>query len=226
LNFTLLVAQIVGMMIVFGACLFGAAGTLRWPAGWAFMILFFGFTIALTAWLVRHNPALLTERMTGIGKADQKTWDKIFFAVMNVLFLAWLVSMPLDAVRYHWSRMPVWVQGTGAALMLVSFVLFFLTFRENTFLSPAVRVQTERGHAVVSTGPYSIVRHPMYAAAAIFLIATALLLGSWFGALLALVLVIAIAVRAVNEEETLRAELPGYDAYMQRVRFRIIPRVW
>jgi protein-S-isoprenylcysteine O-methyltransferase Ste14 len=226
LNFPLLIAQIVGMMIVFAACLFGAAGTLRWPAGWAFMILFFGFTIALSTWLVRNNPALLTERMTGIGKADQKRWDKGFFAVMNVLFIGWLVLMPIDAVRFHWSQMPVWAQGVGAVLMLVSFVLFFLTFRENTYLSPAVRVQTERGHAVVSTGPYSIVRHPMYAGAALFLPATALLLGSWCGVPIAFILVIAIAIRAVKEERTLRDELAGYDEYMQKVRYRLIPRVW
>jgi protein-S-isoprenylcysteine O-methyltransferase Ste14 len=226
LNFPLLIAQIVGMMIVFAACLFGAAGTLRWPAGWAFMILFFGFTIALSTWLVRNNPALLTERMTGIGKADQKRWDKGFFAVMNVLFIGWLVLMPIDAVRFHWSQMPVWAQGVGAVLMLVSFVLFFLTFRENTYLSPAVRVQTERGHNVVSTGPYSIVRHPMYAGAALFLPATALLLGSWCGVPIAFILVIAIAIRAVKEERTLRDELAGYDEYMQKVRYRLIPRVW
>jgi len=225
-NLALLAAQIAGMFVVFALVLFLAAGTIAWPAGWAFLALFFGFTIALSLWLLRHNPALLTERMTGIGKPDQKRWDKVFFAAANMIFLAWLVVMPLDAVRFQWSRLPGWLQLVGALLLLVSFYLFFLTFRENTFLSPAVRVQTERAQTVVSTGPYRYVRHPMYAAAIVFLAGTTLLLGSWYGLLVGFALVVAIAFRALQEERTLRAELPGYDAYMARVRYHLVPFVW
>src|SRR5215216_2702442 len=106
----MLTAQIVGMFVVFALALFLAAGTVAWPAGWAFLVLFFGFTIALSRWLITNNPGLLTERMTGIGKPDQKTWDKLFFVFANVIFLAWLVLMPLDAVRFRWSQMPGWLQ--------------------------------------------------------------------------------------------------------------------
>jgi protein-S-isoprenylcysteine O-methyltransferase Ste14 len=225
-NLKLLTAQIVGMFVVFALILFLAAGTAAWPAGWAFLILFFGFTIALSRWLLRHNPGLLTERMTGIGKSDQKTWDKVFFAIANVFFLAWLIVMPLDAVRFHWSQMPPWLQVVGAILLLCSFYLFFLTFRENAYLSPAVRLQTERGQTVVSTGPYQYVRHPMYATAIVFLVGTTLLLGSWYGLILGLILVVAIAIRAVWEERTLRAELPGYEVYMAQVKYHLIPYVW
>jgi protein-S-isoprenylcysteine O-methyltransferase Ste14 len=225
-NRTLLTAQIAGMLVVFALALFLAAGTIAWPAGWIFLVLFFGFTIAISRWLLRHNPGLLTERMTGIGKPDQKTWDKVFFGVANLFFLAWLVLMPLDAVRFHWSQMPGWLQVVGAVLLLCSFYLFFLTFRENSYLSPAVRVQTDRGQTVVATGPYHYVRHPMYATAIIFLVGTTLLLGSWYGLVLGLLLVVAIALRAVQEERTLRAELPGYDAYMAQVRYRLVPYVW
>jgi protein-S-isoprenylcysteine O-methyltransferase Ste14 len=225
-NLKLLTAQIAGMFVVFALALFLAAGTVAWPAGWAFLVLFFGFTIALSGWLLRHNPGLLTERMTGIGKRDQKSWDKLFFALANVLFLAWLIVMPLDAVRFHWSQIPDWLQVVGAALLLCSFYLFFLTFRENAYLSPAVRVQAERGQTVVSTGPYQYVRHPMYAAAIVFLVGTTLLLGSWYGMILGLIIVVAIAFRAIQEERTLRAELPGYDAYMAQVNYRLIPYVW
>src|SRR6476659_6406249 len=164
-NLKLLATQIIGMFVVFALALFLAAGTVAWPAGWAFLILFFGFTIALSAWLLRHSPGLLTERMTGIGKPDQKSWDKVFFASANVLFLSWLILMPLDAVRFHWSQMPAWLQVVGALLLLISFYLFFLIFRENAYLSPAVRVQSDRGQTVVATGPYHYVRHPMYATA-------------------------------------------------------------
>jgi len=225
-NRTLLSVQIAGMFVVFALALFLAAGTVVWPAGWAFLVLFFGFTIALSSWLLRHNPGLLTERMTGIGKPDQKTWDKLFYVVANVIFLAWLVLMPLDAVRFHWSQMQSWIQVIGALLLLWSFYLFFLTFRENAYLSPAVRVQNERGQTVVSTGPYRYVRHPMYATAMIFLVGTTLLLGSWYGLILGLILVVAIALRAVREERTLQEELPDYDAYMREVKYRLIPYVW
>jgi len=214
------------MFVAFGLALFLAAGTVVWPAGWVFLVLFFGFTVALSRWLFRHNPGLLTERMTGIGKPDQPAWDRVFFVVMEVFFLAWLVLMPLDAVRFRWSQMPGWLQAVGAVLLLGSFYLFFLTFRENPYLSPAIRVQTERGQTVTSTGPYRYVRHPMYGTVIIFIVGTTLLLGSWYGLLLGLFLIVVIAFRALQEERVLRIELPGYDAYMARVKYRLIPHVW
>ena len=214
------------MFVAFGLALFLAAGTVVWPAGWVFLVLVFGFTVALSRWLFRHNSGLLTERMTGIGKPDQPAWDRVFFVVMEVFFLAWLVLMPLDAVRFRWSQMPGWLQAVGAVLLLGSFYLFFLTFRENPYLSPAIRVQTERGQTVTSTGPYRYVRHPMYGTVIIFIVGTTLLLGSWYGLLLGLFLIVVIAFRALQEERVLRIELPGYDAYMARVKYRLIPHVW
>jgi protein-S-isoprenylcysteine O-methyltransferase Ste14 len=225
-NLKLLTAEIAGMFVAFALVLFVSAGTVLWPAGWAFLVLYFGFTVALSRWLLKHNPELLMERLAGIGKPGQKTWDQVFFAAASVLFLGWLILMPLDAVRFRWSHVPLWLQIAGAVLLLCSFYLFFLTYRENAYLSPAVRVQTERGQTVVSTGPYHYVRHPMYATAIIFLIGTDLLLGSWCGLLLGLILVLAIAFRAVQEERTLRAELPGYAEYMARVKYRFIPHIW
>ncbi len=225
-NVAQLVAQIVGMMVVFALALFLPAGTAVWPAGWAFLALFFGFVVALSAWLLRFNPDLLVERMTGIGKADQKQWDKVFFVVVGVAFFAWLGVMGLDAVRYHESRVSSWLQGFGAVVLLSSFYLFYLTFRENTYLSPAVRVQSERSQTVVSTGPYRRVRHPMYTAFALFTTGTALLLGSWYGLLGGLLLVVMVARRAVLEERVLLEELAGYGTYMKQVRYRLIPHVW
>ena len=225
-NLRRLAAQIVGMFLVFALVLFFAAGTIAWPAGWVFLLLFFSFVIALSRWLFKHNPALLTERMTGIGKADQPAWDKFFFALASVMFLAWLVVMPLDAVRFGWSRMPPGFRLVGTGLLLWSFVLFFATFRENTFLSPAVRVQTDRGHTVVSTGPYRHVRHPMYAALIPFIIGTTLLLRSWWGLVPGLLIVVAAARRAVLEERVLRVQLPGYEEYSATVRYRLVPHVW
>ena len=165
------------------------------------------------------------ERMTGIGKPNQPIWDKVFFVAVELFFLAWLVLMPLDAVRFRWSQMPGWLQVVGAVLLLCSLYLFFLTFRENPYLSPAVRIQPERGQTVISTGPYRYVRHPMYAGVIPFVVGTTFLLGSWYG-LLGLIIVVGIAFRAVREERVLRLELPGYEAYMARVKYRLIPYVW
>ena len=139
--------------------------------------------------------------------------------------LACRLGLP-GAVRFHWSQMSLLLQVVVGLLLLCSFYLFFLTFRENAYLSPAVRVQTEREQTVVSTGPYRYVRHPMYATALIFLGSTTLLLGSWYGLILGLLLFVGIALRAVQEERTLQAELPGYDKYMAQVKYRLIPYIW
>jgi len=214
------------LLVVFALVLFLAAGTIFWPSGWAFLALFFGADAALGLWLLRHAPELLQERLTGFGKPGEPTWDKVFFVLLQVFIVAWLILMPLDAVRFHWSHMPGWLQAVGALLLLGSFYLFFLTFRENPYASAVVRVQTERGHTVISTGPYHYVRHPMYAAVIPFAVGTALMLGSWYGLLMGLILVAGIAFRAVREEGVLRAELPGYAEYMSRVKYRFIPYVW
>src|SRR6266511_2659097 len=109
-NLKLLTVQIVGMFVVLALALFVAAGTLVWRAGWAFLVLFFGFVVALSRWLLRHDPGLLTERMTGVGKPDQEAWDRVLLLLANVVFLGWLAVMPLDAVRFHWSQVPTWLQ--------------------------------------------------------------------------------------------------------------------
>jgi protein-S-isoprenylcysteine O-methyltransferase Ste14 len=216
----------IGLFVVIALALFLPAGTIFWPAGWAYLILFFGGNLALALWLLRYNPDLLQERMTGFGKRGEPTWDKVFLVALEMFFLAWFVLMGFDAMRFRWSQMPGWLQVAGALLLLVSFYLFFLTFRENPYLSPAVRVQTERGQTVISTGPYRYVRHPMYAAVIPFTAGTALLLGSWYGLLMGLIFVVGIAFRAVQEERVLRAELPGYAEYMAQVKYRFIPHVW
>jgi protein-S-isoprenylcysteine O-methyltransferase Ste14 len=210
----------------FAIPLFLAAGTLAWVAGWVYVVLFMIFTITLSLWLVKANPGLLAERLTGIGKADQEVWDKVLYGVLTVLFLGWLALMALDAARFGWSHVPVWVQALGALVLVGSFYQFYVTFRENSFLSPAVRIQQERGQTVISTGPYHYVRHPMYAGILLFVPGSSLLLGSWFGVLGGIVVIAAVAWRAVREERTLRDELPGYDAYMAAVRYRLIPYVW
>ena len=220
-----LIGQIAGMAIVFSVLLFVPAGTAAWPAAWVFLVMMFAFTIALSVWLMRFDPELLEERMSGVGKSDQKTWDKVLLAFVGIAFFAWLTVMGVDR-RFHLSRVPLWLGGVGAVMLVLSFGVFYLTFRENTYLSPAVRVQKERSQVVVSTGPYARVRHPLYAGFVLYTFGTALLLGSWLGVVGALVLIVLVAYRAVMEERVLREELDGYSVYMNLVRWRLVPHVW
>jgi protein-S-isoprenylcysteine O-methyltransferase Ste14 len=219
------VGQFVGYFVAFGLALFLPAGTLAWLAGWIFLVLFFGFLFAINFWLFRHNPGLLQERMR-LGTSDQQGWDQVLFPLLIVFFFVWLIFMSLDAVRFHWSPVPVWLQLVGAIVLLCSFYLLFLTFRENSYLSTVVRIQEDRGHTVVCTGPYHNIRHPMYSAILVFAAGSSLLLGSWYGGLSGLILLILLARRAMLEERTLRAELPGYAAYMADVKYRLIPYIW
>src|SRR5262249_2131455 len=220
-----LAIQITGMAVVFTMTLFFPAGTLAWPAAWVYLALMFGFTVAVGLWLLRFNPDLLAERMTGIGKPDQKGWDMLL-AMTAIAFFGWLALMGLDAVRFRWSQVPLWLQALGTLLLLCSFYVFYLTFRENPFLSPAVRIQRERAQTVVSTGPYHYVRHPMYAGFILYAFGTALLLGSWWGLVGVLLLIAIVARRSVLEERALRDELEGYNVYLARVRYRLLPYLW
>lgn len=224
-NLTNQIGQIAGFFVAFALALFLPAGTLAWPAGWVFLVLFFGFYLATTLWLFRHNPGLLQER-THLATADQQGWDKLLFPLLMVFPFAWLIFISFDAVRFHWSPLPLWLQLGGAIILLCSFYLLFLTFRENSYLSPVVRIQEERGHTVVSTGPYGYVRHPMYAGILVFVGGTSLLLGSWYGVLLGFIFIVILARRAVLEERTLLKELRGYAAYIAQVQYRLIPYIW
>jgi len=205
--------------------LFLAAGTLAWPAGWIYLILLYGWLFIGILLLLKYNPGLLAERIN-VSPPNQKAWDKAFVALLDLFLFALLVLMPLDAVRFHWSWMPLWLQVVGAIALVVSFVLMSLVFRENSYLSATVRVQEERGQTVITTGPYHYVRHPMYAGGLFMFLGTPLLLGSWYGMLLTLLFLPALIVRAVLEERTLLRELPGYGAYMTQVKYRLIPYVW
>ena len=219
------VAEIIGFFVAFALALFLPAGTLTWPAAWIFLGLFFAFYVGVTIWLFKHNPALMQERLR-LSTSDQQGWDKLLFPLLVIFPFAWIVFMALDASRFHWSQVPIWIQIIGVALLLCSFFLIFIAFRENSYASPVVRIQEDRGQTVISTGPYHYVRHPMYSGIVVFTISTPLLLGSGYGVLLGLVLVGILAWRTVLEERSLQENLPGYIAYMEQVKYRFIPYVW
>ena len=219
------IGETIAFFIAFALALFLPAGTLAWTPGWIFLAMFFGFYLAVTLWLFKHNPGLMQERMR-LSAPNQQGWDKALFILMIIFPFAWIIFMSFDAVRFHWSYVPTWLQAAGAVILLCSFYLLFLTFRENSYLSPVVRIQEDRGQTVISTGLYHYVRHPMYMAITIFMIGTSLLLGSLYGIIFGIIYAIILARRAVLEERMLRSELSGYSTYMTEVKYRIVPYIW
>jgi len=210
INIKLFGAQIVITFVVYALPLFIPAGIKLWLAGWIFIVLWFGFWCFVLIWLSRHNLGLLQERMK-VSSKDQKIWDRVLGLLLYSSIFVWLLFISFDVVRIHLSMVPFWLQIIGLIILLGSFYLFFVTFRENSYLSPLVRIQEDREQRVISTGPYHYVRHPMYSATVVFIVGTPLLLGSLYGVPLGLIIILILAWRAVLEEWTLRKELTGYE---------------
>ncbi len=178
------------------------------------------------AWLYRKDPALLAERYRRPGTGGQSRSDEFIVYGIVIGFIAWIVVPALDR-RFCWTpRLPPWVQAGGGVLLIGAAFFLFRSFSDNPYLSPLVRIQTERRHQVVSTGVYSVVRHPMYLGASLMFVGGPLLLGSSSGLLLGLGLVLLLMLRIVGEEKLLSRELEGYQAYRGKVRYRLLPRVW
>jgi protein-S-isoprenylcysteine O-methyltransferase Ste14 len=208
-----------------GLLLFVPAGTLHWPAAWVFLGVMTLIGLGFGLWLRKSNPALLAERMSAPIRADQPAADKKFILAIGFVFPIWFVTIGLDE-RFHWSEMPVALQVLGLALLFLSSAFIAWVFRENSFAAAVVRVQAERGHHVISSGPYAFVRRPMYSAAVLFMVGIALLLGSWWGSAISPVFAVLFAIRTRIEERALTAGLPGYADYAARVRYRLVPGLW
>jgi protein-S-isoprenylcysteine O-methyltransferase Ste14 len=222
---TMLVVRTTVWLGLMGVLLFLAAGDWTWPQGWAFLGIFVFGSIGFSAWLMRRDPALLASRLT-LNQKGTAGWDRIFLAVFILIWFVWLAVMAFDARRWQLSHMPLALNVLGGVLVIAGFVATVRVFRENSFAAPVVRVQEERGQRVIDTGPYAVVRHPMYAAAILYLVGLPFLLGSWIGLAFVPVFILGISPRAVAEERLLARELPGYADYMARVRWRLIPGLW
>jgi len=220
-----LILRTILAMLLLGGLLFLSAGTYDWPGAWAFLALLGTIGLGGGSWLAATDPELFKERMKPMFQRGQKGWDKKLMGAILALWLSWFVVMGLD-LRYGWSSVPLSLQVVGFLLLVLMMVIVVYVLRENRFAAPVVRVQTERGHRVVSTGPYAFVRHPMYASMLFYGLGVPLLLGALSGLIVAAALIVLIAIRAVFEERTLAAELPGYAAYAERVRYRLVPLVW
>jgi protein-S-isoprenylcysteine O-methyltransferase Ste14 len=221
-----LVLQTVVWLVIMGAMLFLGAGTMDWPQGWAFVALFAALSAVFGVVTIKRNPTLLQARLDGLNQPGQPLWDKFFTGFFVLVWLGWLVLMGADAGRWHPAQMPSWLNLLGAVVTVLGFAVTARVLLENSFAAPVVRVQRERGQHVIDTGPYAVVRHPMYATALLFLAGMPLLLGSWAGFIGVALIFLGMATRSVAEENLLRRELPGYAGYMGRVRYRLIPYIW
>jgi protein-S-isoprenylcysteine O-methyltransferase Ste14 len=185
------VIWIVGM----GALLFASAGTLHWPAAWVFLGTMAVLGLVSGLWLARIDPALLAERMNPMMQGTQPASDKIFMVVFGFAALSWFILIGLER-RANVSDMPVALQTLGLLLLVLSTGFVLWVMRENSFAAPVIKIQTERGHRVISSGPYAWVRHPMYSGTILFFAGMPLLLGSWWGLIMAPLFVVLFGFRA------------------------------
>ncbi len=211
-------------LIVLGAALFLAAGDIRWAKGWLFLLVFLLLTVASSVYLWRANPDIFVARSR--IHPGTKSWDKVLVAFLLLSFVAIFLVAAFDAGRFHWSSAPPGVLALGYVLLGVGFFLSIWVYKVNKFAEPTVRIQTERGHKVIDTGPYAIVRHPLYLGGLILFAGIPLALGSFWALIPVAFGTLVIIVRIVLEDRTLQEELEGYKEYAGRVRYRLIPGVW
>jgi len=206
-----------------GALIFGLAGTLRYSQAWVYLVLFFGLSGLLTAELLRRDPALLERRMKGGPQAERRPAQRVIMVGASLAFLS-LLAVPALDYRFHWSSVPVAGIVLGNVLFAIGFLFVGRVYRENTYTSATIEIH--EGQRVIDTGPYAIVRHPMYSGALLYMLGTPLALGSYWGLLGFVLMLLVIVWRLQDEERMLARELPGYAEYRQRVRWRLLPGVW
>ena len=215
--------SLAALVAVMGVILFAAAGTARYWQGSVYLAVFTVQAALVTLYLLRKDPALLERRMRGGPAAEKRPAQRIIMLFASLGFVAVLLVAGLDH-RFGWSHVPIPLVVAGDVLVAVGFYLIFLVYRENTYTSATVEVAA--GQRVISTGPYSLVRHPMYAGGAVYLFATPLALGSYWGFVPIAIMLPFLIWRLFDEERLLSAELPGYADYQKRVPSRMIPHVW
>jgi len=215
-----LATQSLLFLFVLGALLFLPAGTFDYWEAWVFIAVFIACNLPLTVWVAINDPQLLERRMRAGPAAEKEKSQKI---IVTIAFFSLAVAALIPALdrRFGWSDAPTSVVILGDALIAISYVGFYFVFRENTYGAATIRV--EKNQKVISTGPYAIVRHPMYAAALVLMLGIPLALGSWWGLLAFVPGIPALVWRILDEERLLKRDLPGYAEYTQRAHYRLIP---
>jgi protein-S-isoprenylcysteine O-methyltransferase Ste14 len=215
-------------MALFAVALMWPGGTWRWWEAWVLVGLWASLAVAITIFLSRHDPALLAERLKlALLQKGQKVWDKVLMSLFYIAGLGIYIIPGFDVVRYEWSEpLPLLLKIMAMVVHLPCFLFIGWVMRENTYLSRVVVIDKERGHKVITAGPYALVRHPMYSAVIVLLFAVPVALGSRFGLIPAAFLAVLMIVRTNFEDRTLHVELPGYPEYGKQTPYRLIPGIW
>jgi protein-S-isoprenylcysteine O-methyltransferase Ste14 len=211
------------LAIAMAALIFVPARTVDYWQAWVYLTIFFGAAAVTTQDLIRRDPALLERRMRGGPTAEKRPTQRIIMFFTSLGFAALMIVPALDR-HAGWSDVPLFLVLVGDAMVVVGFYFIFLVYRENSFTSATIDIVAEQ--RIVTTGPYAIVRHPMYAGALIYLAGTPLALASFWGFVPFVVIFAALLLRLFDEERLLREELPGYIEYQQQVRHRLVPGIW
>jgi protein-S-isoprenylcysteine O-methyltransferase Ste14 len=219
-----LITSTVASLLVLALCLFVPAGTLAWFRGWLFFAVIVTAGVVISLYLRRVNPEIIAARAN--RHEGTKPWDRWVLAPLLVAMVAVYPVAALDDGRFHWSHLPWLVCGIGYVLVLAGLAGMTWAQAVNKHFEPTVRIQADRGHKVIDTGPYAIVRHPGYVAAGLLCVGIPLALGSFWALIPAVISYLLLVVRTALEDRTLRAELPGYREYAQRVRYRLVPGIW
>ncbi|MBV8699275.1 MAG: isoprenylcysteine carboxylmethyltransferase family protein [Bradyrhizobium sp.] len=216
----------IGLLVLFlvmASLIVLGAGTFRYWQAWSFLTIYFAAASAMTVYLIRNDPALAARRMSGGPWAEREPAQKIIMSLASAGFIGLIVVPAIDH-RFAWSDLPLYAVVMGNGLILLGWLGIFFVFRENSFSSATIEVSADQ--RVVSTGPYAWVRHPMYAAGLVMLFGIPFALGSAWGVLVVVAMLPALVWRLMNEENFLARNLPGYRAYRDRVRYRLVPLIW
>jgi protein-S-isoprenylcysteine O-methyltransferase Ste14 len=222
----LIVKTILGfafLMLVLGLALFLPAGTLSYWQAWMYLAVFAGCTILITAYLIKNDRELLAGRVQAGPVAETQRSQQIIQSLASLFFIGLYIVSGLD-FRFGWSNMSPVVSLISAGIVALGFYFVFLVFRENSFTRATVEVSA--GQKVISSGPYAIVRHPMYAGAMLLVVFTPLALGSWVAVPFSIPLILVIVARLLDEEKYLRANLSGYEEYCRKVPHHLVPFIW
>jgi protein-S-isoprenylcysteine O-methyltransferase Ste14 len=216
-------ANLLLFLLALAILLFLPAWSLTYVKGWVFIGLLGVLSAAITLYLALYDPQLLERRLKAGPGAEQERSQKIIQLVTSAMLCTMAVVAGFDH-RWHWSSVPTTVVVGAAITFVLAFALIFVVFRENTYTSGVIEIA--EGQQVISSGPYAVVRHPMYTGGIVFMLAAPLMLGSWGALIPAVVVCGGIIVRLLNEEHFLAKNLPGYVDYRQRVRWRLVPGLW
>ena len=211
------------LLLIMAALLFLPAWTLSYWQAWAFLAVFGVSAVAITVFLTKKDPKLLERRVNAGPTAEKETSQKIIQTITSISFAGLLIVSALDH-RFSWTPLPPYVALAGDALVAFGFLIVFLVYKENTFASATIELAPEQ--KVISTGPYKLVRHPMYMGAFFLVVGIPLALGSLCGLFAIALMMPSLIWRLLNEERFLVKNLPGYSEYQNAVRHRLVPFVW